>query len=771
MLRPQRVRHHALDRLTYRPGPRLPSSGSPRSLRNRAYWRLRMRCSRCQQENPAGVKFCGGCGTPFQRLEGSAQPAPSYADVRRSLTDALEQQKATSAILRVISSSPTGIRPVFEAIATVATTLCEADFTGLFRFDGNLIHFEAHHGWSPEEIAASQSAFPQRPGRASVTARAILGAAIAHVADVSEDPDMIGALRTFRTVLSVPMILAGRPVGAITVARRAVRPFSDQQIALLQTFADQAVIAIENVRLINETKEALERQTATAEILRAISESPTDAQPVLEVIARNSVRVCGAAGCAVLILGDDDLIRLGATDIRSADWLKEMQRIFPAPIGADLATASAIREGRILHYPDVANNPDASPGISRTMEALGYGTWLGVPMMESSSGRGVIAVARADSAPFSERQIELLRTFADQAVIALQNVRLFTELQEKNRALTQAHAQVTEALEQQTATAEILRVISSSPTDVQPVFDTIVQSAARLCHAANAGVFLTDGQTLDLPANYGSASPEALATIRAQYPRPVDQETTAGVAILTRSVIHVPDIEAPSAAEVYTRRVGRLLGVRSMVAVPMIRKGEVVGAINLSRQEPGRFSDMEVELLKTFADQAVIAIENVRLFTELQTEQPRADDGAGDAERHQRHPARHQPLADGRPAGVRRDPGQRRPLAGGVLGLADPERGRSDRARRAHEHRRRWRRCRKGTLPTGAPIRGSAGPDPSRSSAAQYRRRTNRSPLARSHPRLRSCPWLAKRGYGADAPSRRGGRDDLGDSPRPRRVH
>jgi hypothetical protein len=156
-----------------------------------------MRCSRCQQENPAGVKFCGGCGTPLQRLEGSDQPPPSYADVQRSLTEALEQQRATSAILRVISSSPTGIRPVFEAIATVATTLCEADFTGLFRFDGNLIHFEAHHGWSPEEIAAGQSAFPQRPSRASVTARAIQGAAIAHVADVSEDPDMSGALAHF----------------------------------------------------------------------------------------------------------------------------------------------------------------------------------------------------------------------------------------------------------------------------------------------------------------------------------------------------------------------------------------------------------------------------------------------------------------------------------------------------------------------------------------------------------------------------------------------
>src|SRR5262249_55452052 len=206
---------------------------------------------------------------------------------------------------------------------------------------------------------------------------------------------------------------------------------------------------------------------------------------------------------------------------------------------------------------------------------------------------------------FSGKHVALLKTFADQAVIAVENVRLFNETKE--------------ALEQQTATAEILRVISSSPTDVQPVFDTIVRSATRLCRAVAAAVFVTDGRTLYEPSNYGGA-PEALAAARARYPRPLDRETASGTAILTRSVVHVPDVHEPSATEfaAFARRVGGEIGFRSLLSVPMLREGEAVGAINVTRSDPGLFSDTEVALLKTFADQGVIAIENVRLFNELQ---------------------------------------------------------------------------------------------------------------------------------------------------------
>jgi signal transduction histidine kinase len=242
---------------------------------------------------------------------------------------------------------------------------------------------------------------------------------------------------------------------------------------------------------------------------------------------------------------------------------------------------------------------------------------LAVPLLREGQPIGALSITRTHEGMFTDQQIALLQTFADQAAIAIENVRLFTELQQKNQALTQAHAQVTESLEQQTATSEILRVISQSPTDVKPVFDTIVRSGARLCNAVHATVVLTDGTMMDAPANYGSSSPETLAVARALWPRPLDMTTAAGTAILTRSVAHIPDSEDPSASE-FVRRAGRLLGYRSSLAVPMLRGVEAIGAIRVARPEPNRFPDAAVELLKTFADQAVIAIENVRLFKELE---------------------------------------------------------------------------------------------------------------------------------------------------------
>jgi GAF domain-containing protein len=305
--------------------------------------------------------------------------------------------------------------------------------------------------------------------------------------------------------------------------------------------------------------------------LRVISSSPTDVQPVFDTIACSAVRLCEAVNGAVFRF-DGNLIHLAAYHNVGGDELAAVRRLFPIAPGHGSATGRAILSREVVHVEDMTKDPGYR---ATSLVQAGFRTVLSVPMLREGLPIGVINVTRMEAKPFSPDQIALLQTFADQAVIAIENVRLFKELETRNRDLT-------EALDRQTATSEILRVISSSPTNVQPVFDTIVRSAAGLCHAANAGVFLTDGRTLDLPANYGFSSPEALATICAQYPRPLDFETTAGVAILTRSVVHVPDIEEPSAAEVYTRRVGRLLGVRSMVAVPMMRKGEVVGAINLS---------------------------------------------------------------------------------------------------------------------------------------------------------------------------------------------
>jgi signal transduction histidine kinase len=360
--------------------------------------------------------------------------------------------------------------------------------------------------------------------------------------------------------------------------------------------------------------EAREQQAATAEILRVISSAQRDVQPVFETIVQSAVRLCDATTAGVFRT-DGSMLYHPANHGGSPEALAAARARYPRPVGMDTAPGIAILTRSVVHVPDI-EDPSVIEQVRQVGRVLGFRSAVTVPMLYEGEAVGAIVVTRREPGPFSDGEVEVLRTFADQAVIAIENVRLFTELQGKNRALTQAHGQVTEALEQQTATSEILRAIAHAQTDVQPVFDTIVRSAARLCHAANAAVFLTDGRILYEPANFGG-SPEALAATRARYPRPVGMDTTPGMAILTSSVIHVPDIEESSVIE-HVRQSGRLLGFRSVVTVPMLRDGESVGAILVTRREPGRFSAPEMELLKTFADQAVIAVENVRLFKELE---------------------------------------------------------------------------------------------------------------------------------------------------------
>jgi GAF domain-containing protein len=529
------------------------------------------------------------------------------------VSESLEQQTATSEILGVIASSPTDVQPVFEAIARSSVRLCAAAFAVVASFDGELLHFVAGEHVSTKGRRTLAAVYPMRPDRGQLAGRAILDQAVIHVGDVMLDPEYVGASLGNRATLSVPMLRAGAPIGTITIARFEPVPFTEKQIALLKTFADQAVIAIENVRLFNETKDALERQTATAEILRVISSSPTDVQPVFDAIVRSAARLCDGVFCN-LFRFDGALVHLVAAYNLSPEALKLARQVFPAPLTRELTAGRAILDRDVTHIPDIEKDPELDPSFAR---AMGARSALTVPMFRDGRPIGTINVGRAEPGPFSSKQIELLQTFADQAVIAIENVRLFTELQEKNHALTEAHSRVTEALDQQTATSEILRTIAQAQADVQPVFDTIVQSAARLCHAANAAVFLSDGRMVYEPANFGG-SPEALAATRARFPRPVDMDSTPGIAILTRSVFHVPDTEAPSVIE-HLRQSGRLAGFRSAVTVPMLREGEAVGAILVARRAPGPFSEAEVELLKTFADQAVIAVENVRLFKELET--------------------------------------------------------------------------------------------------------------------------------------------------------
>jgi PAS domain S-box-containing protein len=532
----------------------------------------------------------------------------------RDLTETLEQQTATSDILRVISSSPTDVQPVFNAVAESAARLCESFDSAIWRRDGDRLLLVAHHGPIP---IGTVGEFVLPLIRGTAAGRAVLDARTVHVADMqlesSEFPESSANAQRmgFRTILCVPLIREGTAIGAIQLRRTEAHLFADRQVVLLQTFADQAVIAIENVRLFRELEvrnrdltESLDQQTATGEILRVISSSPTDVQPVFETIARNARRLCNADSGAVFTY-DGRLIHLHALENTSPEGSEAFRRAYPREATQGSAGGQAILTGREVHIPDVLVHEGYEV---RGLLGAGLRSLLAVPMLRGTTPVGVIVVHTwQEPRPFSAAQIELLRTFADQAVIAIENTRLFHELEVRNRDLT-------ESLDQQTATGEILRVISSTPTDVQPVFDTIVESAVRLCNGLFSALFRYDGELIYQVAQH-NFTPEALEHVRRIYPQRPSRDTGSARTILTREIVHIPDVEADP--DYRAHEMTRAVGLRSGLYVPMMKDGEPIGAIMVARAEPGPFSDAHIGLLKTFADQAVIAIENVRLFTAL----------------------------------------------------------------------------------------------------------------------------------------------------------
>src|SRR5499433_147323 len=412
------------------------------------------------------------------------------AEALRDKTEAQEQRTAISEILRMISSSPHDIQPVFNAIAAAAARLCAVESVGVYRFDGALIHFAAHHQWTAEHLHAIARVFPQSLEGDSVTARAIRTHSVVHIADISVDPEYRArpiVEAGFRTVASVPMLRANAAIGAITVTRLEVAPLAERQIELLKTFAEQAVIAVENVRLFTklqasnqELSRALDAQTATSDILRVINRSHTGAQPVFDTIVDSAVRMLrGYTGALTRITGEQlDLAAATRVDDASDATLRAT---FPRPLGSEWPHAHAIRDHVPLNIADAQTDPRVPDAGHAEARVRGYRSLVVLPMLRHDAAVGTLSVTRREPGGFTGDEIALLQTLADQAVIAVEDARLFTELQEKNQALTTAHAQVTEALEQQTATSEILSVISASPTDVQPVFDAVTRNAVRLC--------------------------------------------------------------------------------------------------------------------------------------------------------------------------------------------------------------------------------------------------------------------------------------------------
>ena len=509
-------------------------------------------------------------------------------------------------MLKVISSSPGELEPVFNAMLANAVQICEATFGMLFRCEDGVVRADAMQG-VPPAFAEFWQRGPQRPGRRTALGRTIETKQTVHIVDVTKEPAYVEGesvfvaavkLGGFRTILNVPMLKDNEVIGTLAIYRQEVSPFSDKQIELVKNFAAQAVIAIENTRLLNELRESLQQQTATADVLKVISRSTFDLQTVLDTLVKSATHLCDADQ-AWLCQRDGDYFHLAAIYSHTTELCARVKDYFTGrdvPQDRGSVTGRVAIEAKVVHVPDVLADPEYT--WSGAQKIGGYRAALGAPLLHQGSVIGVIFVGKIAPQPFTPKQIELVASFADQAVIAIENTRLLNELRE--------------SLQQQTATSEVLKVISSSPTDIQPVLDAVAENAARLCEANNAVIFRLDGDLLRPVTQYGHIP----ITTHPRQGLPVNRDTVTGRAVFERRTIHILDLAAEESEFPEGSRHARIDGHRTTLATPLLREGVPIGAILIRRTEVRPFSQKQIELLSTFADQAAIAVENVRLFNE-----------------------------------------------------------------------------------------------------------------------------------------------------------
>jgi GAF domain-containing protein len=520
--------------------------------------------------------------------------------------EALERQTATAEVLQVINSSPGDLAPVFQSMLEKAHSLCGVSHGSLQLYDGEKFRAVAVHGISAAFANRLRQGFVPGPNHPSQPL--LKGARFAQAPDCAEtdDPLVRAAfeLAGFRTVLFIPLRKDGNLLGQIAAARQEVRPFTEKEIALLENFAAQAVIAMENARLLTEQREALERQTATADVLQAINSSPGDLAPVFETILEKAHSLCTIPQGSLLLYDGEKFRAVASRGLPEALAARMRQGFVPGPNHPSQRLLEGARFTQVTNWAEI-DHPIALAALD-----AGVRTTLFIPLRREGKLLGYIGAARSEVKPFSEKEIALLESFAAQAVIAMENARLLGELRERQTELARS-------VDELTATGDVLKIISRSTTDLETVLDTLVETVARLCRADQALIFRRRDDLNYLAAAHG-VSGEARQFMVAN-PLPSDRGTLSGRVGLERRVVHIPDVMQD---EEYTYwEAQKKQGQRTMLGVPLLRGDSLIGIFSITRTRVDPFTPKEIELATTFADQAVIAIENARLFEELRERQ------------------------------------------------------------------------------------------------------------------------------------------------------